>query len=205
MRESPGKLAFPEMLKLGLILALYAAAACAGLALVYTATAERIAGQAQRDLETALGELFPGAGGFEDMSGAIKSPGGGIEFGDEYQILRGNEVIGLAIRATGSSYGGPLTALVGIGADGAVSGVKILEHKDTPGLGANAASPGYYVDKPRKITFYGQFAGKSTADPFEVKRDVQAVTASTITSRAVAGIVKAAALAAEGWFKGGGR
>jgi electron transport complex protein RnfG len=89
---------------------------------------------------------------------------------------------------------------VGVGADNRISGVKILAHQDTPGLGANAASPSYYVDRPRGITFYGQFKGKPVADPFEVKGDVQAVTASTVTSKAVADSVKAAGAAAAAWF-----
>jgi hypothetical protein len=56
------------------------------------------------------------------------------------------------------------------------------------------------VDRVRGITFYGQFKDKSTADPFEVKGDVQALTASTVTSKAVADSVKAAGTAAAAWF-----
>jgi len=86
-------------------------------------------------------------------------------------------------------------------ANNEIAGVKILGHSDTPGLGANAASPKYFVDRARGITFYSQFAGKKTSDPFEVKNDVIAITASTITSRAVSASVKAAALAATAWFE----
>jgi electron transport complex protein RnfG len=89
---------------------------------------------------------------------------------------------------------------VGVGADGKISGVKILEHSDTPGLGANADSKNYYVDRANGIHFYDQFAGKSASDPFEPKQDVIAITAATITSRAVAASVKAAAEAAMTWF-----
>jgi electron transport complex protein RnfG len=78
--------------------------------------------------------------------------------------------------------------------------VKILEHQDTPGLGANAASPTYYVDKAAKLTFYGKFAGKPVSDPFVAKEDVAAITASTITSRAVSSVVKAAGTAAAVWL-----
>jgi len=79
-----------------------------------------------------------------------------------------------------------------------------MEHSDTPGLGANAASPSYYVDRAKGITFYGQFAGKSVTDPFAVKGDVAAITASTITSRAVTSAVKAAGQAASEWLSTGG-
>jgi electron transport complex protein RnfG len=83
----------------------------------------------------------------------------------------------------GIGFNGPITILVGIGTDGRISGAKILEHTDTPGLGANAASPGYFVDKAAGLTFMGQYAGKSVTDRFEPKNDVIAITAATITSR----------------------
>jgi electron transport complex protein RnfG len=85
--------------------------------------------------------------------------------------------------------------MAGVGLDGKVAGVKILELADTPGLGQNAASATYYVDKAKKLTWYGQFAGMGADSPFEVKKDVQAITASTITSRALTAIIKAAAKA----------
>jgi electron transport complex protein RnfG len=93
--------------------------------------------------------------------------------------------------------------MAGVNAEGFITGVKILEHSDTPGLGANAASPKYFVDKANGITFYGQFTGKRINDPFEVKNDVTAITASTITSRAVTQAVKAAGIAATAWLGGG--
>ena len=94
--------------------------------------------------------------------------------------------------------------MAGVSANGSITGVKIMEHSDTPGLGANAASPSYFVDRAKGITFYGQFAGKKAADHFEVNRDVIAITASTVTSEAVSSTVRAAGLAAEAWFAGKG-
>jgi electron transport complex protein RnfG len=193
-----------NMLKLGMVLALYATAACVCLAFVYSVTERIIAERQQADLEAALKELFPQADGFGDISGELSEPDPAVSFGSQYAVHSGGRLIGAAIRASGSSYGGPITVLVGVGADGKISGVKILEHKDTPGLGANAASPGYFVDKAGGITFYGQFMGKSVKDPFEVKNDVAAITASTITSRAVSALVKASGAAAMAWMANAG-
>ncbi|MDR0377400.1 MAG: FMN-binding protein [Spirochaetaceae bacterium] len=189
-----------DMLKLGVILACFATAACVGLALVYKITEEIIAQRSQADLETALKDLFPSADAFSDITGEIPSPYDTVSFGSQYAIKQGDALLGTAIRASGPSYGGLITVLVGVGSDGRITGVKILEHQDTPGLGANAASPSYYVDKTAKLTFYGQFAGKPVSDPFEAKEDVAAVTASTITSRAVASVVKASGTAAAAWM-----
>jgi electron transport complex protein RnfG len=189
-----------NILKLGLVLTLYAVAACVGLAFVYSGTEKIITQRQQADLEAALRELFPGMDGFEDIGGELSSPDPAVLFEGGYGIRQGNALIGAAIRASGASYGGKAVILVGIGTNGTISGVKILEIADTPGLGANAASPTYYVDRARKITFYGQFTGKSVADPFVVKGDVAAITASTITSRAITGAVRSSAAAASAWL-----
>jgi electron transport complex protein RnfG len=193
-----------NMLKLGMVLALYATAACVGLAFVYSGTERIIAERQQTDLEVALKELFPQADAFGEIVGGLASPDPVLVFGTCYEVRSNGGLIGAAVQASGPSYGGPITVMVGVGADGKISGVKILEHKDTPGLGANAASPGYFVDKAGGITFYGQFAGKSVQDPFEVKGDVAAITASTITSRAVSTLVKTSGTAVMAWLASGG-
>lgn len=189
-----------KMLKLGLVLAAYAAAACVGLAFVYTGTAEVIAERQKADLEAALKDLFPAGEDFSEISGQLKSGDGTVSFVNEYEVKAAGQVIGVAVRAVGASYGGKITVLVGTGADGKISGAKVLENKDTPGLGANAASPTYFVDRSSKTTFTGQFKGKPITDPFQVKGDVVAITASTITSKAVTGVVKACGLASGEWL-----
>jgi electron transport complex protein RnfG len=188
-----------NMIKLGITMALFAAAACVMLAFVYSGTSAIIAQRQQADLETALKELFPEADGFQEISG-IQSPDSSVAIESQYRALRGTETVGAALRVSRGSYGGPIKILVGVSAGGTISGIKILEHQDTPGLGANAASPSYFVDRAAGITFYGQFTGKAVTDPFEVKNDVAAITASTITSQAVAAAVKAAGTGALAWL-----
>ena len=72
---------------------------------------------------------------------------------------------------------------------------------DTPGLGANATNPAYFVDKAAKTTFPGQFTGKAVEDSYEVKNDVVAISASTITSKALTLIVKETGLAGSAWLE----
>ena len=188
------------IIKLGATLMVYATVACVGLAFVYAATKTVIEQRSQADLEAALKELFPDADSFGDLEGAIQNPAAAVTFGAQYEVRQGGGVIGAAITATGSSYGGPATVLVGVDTGGRISGVKIMEISDTPGLGANASSPGYFVDKAAGITFYGQFAGKSAVDRFEAKGDVIAITAATITSRSISVIVKNAGIAGKAWL-----
>jgi electron transport complex protein RnfG len=187
-----------NMLKLGITLALFATAACVGLAFVYTGTSETIAVRQQADLDAALRYLFPDADNFDPI--AIENADASVTFEQQYRVSKGGQITGAAIQASTASYGGAIKVLVGISADGTVARVRILEHADTPGLGANAASPRYYVDKQKNITFTGQFEGKQVSDSFEPKQDVQAITAATITSRAVSSLVKASGTAAITWF-----
>lgn len=193
-----------NMLKLGLVLAAYATAACVGLAFVYAGTEKVIAERQKSDLQAALKDLFPTADSFEEIDGAFQSPDDSVSFRNEYLARSGGGAMGVVVRAVGASYGGSITVLIGVGSDEKIEGVKVLETSDTPGLGANAVNPAYYVDKASKTTFVGQFKGKSITDPFEVKGDVIAITASTITSKAVTGTVKAAGSAASQWLAANG-
>ncbi len=190
-----------NMLKLGLILAAYSVVACVGLAFVYAGTKTVIEQRQKADLEAALKDLFPAADSFASIAaGELRSPAASVSFTEAYSASAGGAVVGVAIKASGPSYGGATVVLVGVGADRKVAGAKILENKDTPGLGANAASPTYFVDRKSKTTFMGQFAGKAVGDPFKVKGDIAAITASTITSVAVAQVVKAAGAGAGAWL-----
>ena len=189
------------MLKLGLILALYASVACVGLAFVYAGTAKVIAQRQEADLNASLKELFPAADNFKPIEGiACSDPAVTIEEGAAFAALKNEVIIGLALRTSRAGYGGAIKVLVGVGVDGKISGVKILEHTETPGLGANAGSMNYYVDRAKGIHFYDQFTGKKVSDAFVPKQDVTAITAATVTSRAVAASVKAAGEAALAWL-----
>jgi electron transport complex protein RnfG len=189
-----------HMLKLGLVLAVFAAMACVMLAFVYTGTSEIIKQRQEADLQAILEDIFYDADSFEPVDGIV-SPDAAVTIERAYKALQNGNLVGAALRLSRASYNGPIITMVGVSVDGTITGVRILEHSDTPGLGANAASDAYFVDRAKKITFYGQFTGKSVNDLFEVKRDVAVITASTITSRAVALSVKAAGIAANAWLK----
>jgi len=188
-----------QFAKLGLILAAFAAVACVGLTFVYAATKDQIAANATKQLNESLSQLFEGADEFAPET--LESPDPAIKIQEAYVAKRGGAPMGIAIKASGSSYGGDSVLLVGAGLDRRLVGVRVLQNADTPGLGANAANPTYYVKKAEKITFPGQFAGKPLSDAFEVKKDVDAITASTITSRSLTKIVKAAGDAAGTWLE----
>lgn len=184
-----------QMIKLGLILAVYSIVGCVGLAFVYNSTSKTIAQRQQADLNAGLAEVFPTATGFT-LTDKVTSANPRVIFDAAYTADGPSGSLGVAVKVHGPSYGGDTTLIVGVSTDGTIAGVKVLENKDTPGLGANAANPKYYVDKATRTTFPGQFAGKKLTDAFEVKKDVIAITSATITSRSITNLVQAVGTAA---------
>jgi Na+-translocating ferredoxin:NAD+ oxidoreductase subunit G len=86
-------------------------------------------------------------------------------------------------------YSGSIGLLVGIGYDGALTGVRVSAHRETPGLGD-------YIEEERSDWIYG-FDGKSLDNPplerWGVKKDGGAfdqLTGATITPRAIVKAVK---------------
>jgi len=190
-----------DILKLGIVLALFASAACVLLAGVYVFTKDAKEKQDRIRTEKSLKTLFPDLETFRPLEPSALSLGdGGVEAKEVYAVERRGVLIGLAVTATGKSYSGRATVMTGVGLDGKIAGIKILELNDTPGLGQNAKKPKYYVDRKRKITWFGQFDGLNADSSVEVGKDVQAITGSTITSRSLSAIVKASAYAGSAYI-----
>jgi electron transport complex protein RnfG len=189
-----------DILRLGITLALFAAGACVALAFVYTITGPKIAGLESEQLAASLKDLFPDADSFPAIAPGIASSDTSVVLERAYKALNGSEVIGIAIKATGKSYGGAASMLIGVRTDKHIAGARILTLSDTPGLGANAVNPAYFVNKSSKTTFIGQFTDKAVSDPFVVKQDVIAISASTITSKSLTNIMKKASDAGAAWL-----
>lgn len=88
--------------------------------------------------------------------------------------------LGAAVESTAGGFGGNLKVLVGFNPEGYILGYTILEHAETPGLGAKA-------DKWFQKDGKGNIIGKNPEKPLTVSKDggdIDAITASTITSRA---------------------
>ena len=101
------------------------------------------------------------------------------------------EEVGYVFTTGAKGYGGTVSVMVGIGADGAITGIEILSHAETPGLGANAVKPEF------KDRFIGK-SGELTVDKNSNDgQNVQAITAATITSKAVVSAVNAVTAAYE--------
>lgn len=84
---------------------------------------------------------------------------------------------GEAVKAQVKSYGGRLDLMVGISESGAILGVKILSHSDTPGLGTLPMQPDYL----------SQYIGLTELTGGHINDDpqVDAITGATISSNAI--------------------
>ncbi len=98
-----------------------------------------------------------------------------------YQVKNAQgQDLGAAVESTTMGFGGDLKVLVGFDPEGKILGYTLLEHAETPGLGAKADQ---WFQKGQK----GDIIGKDPKESLTVSKDggqVDAITASTITSRA---------------------
>ncbi|MBQ7987087.1 MAG: RnfABCDGE type electron transport complex subunit G [Bacteroidaceae bacterium] len=89
---------------------------------------------------------------------------------------------GVAVQAKdANAFGGTLTILVGFDAKGTILGYQILETSETPGLGAKADK---WFQKDGKGNIIGMNPGQNNMTVKKDGGEVDAITASTITSRA---------------------
>lgn len=89
--------------------------------------------------------------------------------------------LGVAVESTTGGFGGDLKVLVGFDKDGNILGYTILQHAETPGLGAKADK---WFQKDGKGSIIGKNPNKDNLTVKKDGGDIDAITASTITSRA---------------------
>ena len=85
---------------------------------------------------------------------------------------------GMVVTVKSNSYGGLLTAMVGIDKDGAITGVKVTDHADTPGVGTKAHDAGH-LSQYVGLTELGSDTIKAHAD------SVVEVTGASVSSGAI--------------------
>ncbi len=98
-----------------------------------------------------------------------------------YTATQDGTPVGYAVQTfTKKGYSGLITLMVGFRPDGTIHGIEVLQHAETPGLGSNMTEPGNVLAV--------SFEGKSPTDlKMSVRKeggDIDALTASTITSKA---------------------
>ena len=165
-----------EMIKLGLTLAIYAVISCTVLAVVNNFTAPKIAQNQENKVNQAMASFFP----YDAASvGTIKI---------ENMIIakKDGKAVGGAAQVNGPTYD-QSTILVGMKADGTITGLQFLKNTDSPGFGLKANDPTFTLSNGK--TFFGQFEGKNAKDGFKTGETFDAISGATITSNGVANLL----------------
>lgn len=155
------------------------------LAGVYALTAAPIAAAAEEALYESIGQVLP-LGGEISQAKTLSYDGSEFEY---YENSENGEIRAYAVKSTTQGFGGPLTLMVGILPDGTVYNTSVLSHTETPGLGAKCNTDEKFMSQ------WNGFKGV-----LKVRKDggdVDAITASTITSRAYTLAVARAVAAVE--------
>ena len=166
------------MFKYGLILMVVCVIAAGLLSYTYSKTKPVIERQIQAAAEKIKTEVLPGVVSFKEMTK------------DDHTFYLGfdekGDKIGTVMKMATKGYSGTIEIMVGVANDGTVTGTNIVTQTETPGLGT----------KIQNKEFLNQFNGKK-AEAVILKKDspqgeIDAITAATISSRAVTNEVKKA-------------
>jgi electron transport complex protein RnfG len=179
------------------ILAAFAVFTAGALALTNLGTQERIAAAERAAQQRALFEIIPLQDHDNDLlndtipvpDSAWEPLGAGAD-SKIYRARRGNEITALIIPATAhDGYSGDISMIIGVKRDGSIAGVRVLLHKETPGLGDKI--------ELKKHQWILSFNDKNLNVPviveWKVKKDggvFDQFAGATITPRAVVGQVK---------------
>ena len=151
------------------------------LAGVYALTKEPIDNAAKAKNEAAIKEVLPEEVAKIDEEKSIELDG--VKYTYNLAYDEAGNTVGCAVNVAPVGFGGPIVIKVGFKVDAQtgknlVWNTKVLSHAETPGLGAKCSEP----------AFADQFKGLDpTVKTLEVTKDggdIDAITASTITSRA---------------------
>jgi electron transport complex protein RnfG len=175
---------------------LYQAASLGGVALITTAalaladraTSADIAAAQARDMQQSLTQVLPGEFDNDMLKDTLllNGPNGEVTV---YRARRAGQVEAVVFKVSGNGYAGPIDCMMGIDRTGHITGVRVIKHKETPGLGDKV--------EPAKGRWIFDFEGKSLGDPpaekWAVKKDggvFDQFAGATITPRGVVKAVK---------------
>ncbi len=181
---------FKNMLISALFLGLFAVAGTGLVALTHDATKARIAENERQALLRSMHQLIEPSSHDNDIYTDFievvdKERLGSSEPVKVYRARMGGAPVATVLApAAPDGYGGAIKLLVAIRYDGTLAGVRVIAHKETPGLGDG-------IEAERSdwiLTFNGRSLGNPLPEKWKVKKDggiFDQFTGATITPRAV--------------------
>ena len=178
------------VIKTGMTLAMIAAICTALVAATFQMTVDRIAANEKALLEQSLQPALAGVFYDGDVSESrlVIPPPHELPGNDPaiiYRVFSANEPVAALFAVTArDGFSGPIRILLGVDVSGTVTGVRILQHRETPGLGDKIESS--------RSDWVFQFDGRSIGDPvvtaWALKGDggeFDQLTGASVTPRAV--------------------
>lgn len=160
------------------------------LAITDAITLDDIAARAMEDKQNSLSQVLPDD--IHDNNPVTDTLTTKNKEGKEltvYRASKGGQVTGVAYEIFGTGYAGEIRLMMGIAADGRLLGVRVLAHKETPGLGDKIE-----VKKTDWIErFTGLSLGKPPLERWRVKKDggdFDQFAGATITPRGVLAAIR---------------
>lgn len=188
--EVKGKLR--DIIKTAISLFVICMVVAAALGFTYTGTKDVIDERARLDENAARKEVLSAAETFEadeKLAVILESKPELNMVKEAYKGLKGDTVVGYVLTSVSKGYGGDIKLIVGIDNSKTITGIKIVEHSETPGLGSKAERP----------EFLSQFVNIAPKEPLKVVKgnkskdeEIDAISSATITSKAVTNAVQAA-------------
>jgi Na+-translocating ferredoxin:NAD+ oxidoreductase subunit G len=184
-----------SMLRAAAILTGFAVVGALLVSVTWETTAERIAANERAFLLRSLADVLPANGYDNEVHEDFIAVAGADLLGTALPVtvyrarLRGAPVAVVMTPVAPGGYSGPIRLLVGIRADGTVSGVRVMSHRETPGLGDK-------IELERSdwiLDFDGRSLGQPPRHRWAVRRDqgdFDQFTGATITARAVVSAVR---------------
>lgn len=178
-----------SMLISGAVLSGFAVTGTALVAMTHDQTAKRIAANERATLLRRLSELVPSEGYdnqlLEDTTTVQSVTLGSAQPQTVYRARQGSRpVAAFTTIVAPDGYGGPIRLLLGVRPDGTLTGVRVISHQETPGLGdAIEAERSDWIQ-----AFAGRSLGNPTQSDWAVRKDggeFDQFTGATITPRAV--------------------
>jgi len=164
------------------------AVSATALTFAYGATRDQIEEQERIARERALRDVLGEAEAFAARSGATleclgEAAGDTPVEGAFVASDADGQVVGLGVLVAPRGYGGPMRIAVGVDRDGKVTGVSIISHKETPGLGTKVITEEWYMQ---------QFEGWLAEEVEDSDQGFDAVSGATKSSTGVRKGVQAA-------------
>lgn len=104
-----------------------------------------------------------------------------------YEAVQGGNTLGYVAEVTSNGFGGAVSMVVGVTTDGAVTGVSVVDHSETQGVGSKV------VNSQEVLSQFAGLSGEITVNSGENKID--GVSGATVSSKAVTAGVNAAVAA----------